>query len=385
MKIVFVAAFLNSHLLALAESLNQTSDFHFIVTEPHIPEDWNAFGRGALSTDYVVQYFEESQKEYCRELVRDCDFAIFASNSAELLHTRLEKGGLSFFYSERFFKKGRLRGLHPKHIRSIYHNVIQYSKRKDFHVLCASAFLPYDLTLYGFDVSKCRRWGYFPAVGQYDNLADILDKKEPHSILWCGRMLKLKHPEAAVKLAKKLKENGYSFHLTFVGDGPVKKTTEDLVCRWNLQDCITFAGHKTQEEVRKYMEKREIFLFTSNRKEGWGAVMNESMGSGCAVVASSAIGSVPFLIKDGENGRIYRDGNINDLYKKVSSLLDSPESRKNMQENAYRTITETWSSKNAARNLVQLAQTLRDGKTPPTLEGPCSPAPVLKDGWYKGE
>lgn len=385
MKIVFVAGFLNSHLLELAERLNQMSEFHFIVTEYHAPTAGHDYGRSALDREYIVHYYDESQKEYCRSLVRDCDFAIFASNSAELLHTRMKNGGLSFLYSERFFKKGRLLGLRPKHIRSIYRNVIQYSKRKDFLVLCASAFLPYDLTLYGFDVSKCYRWGYFPAVCQYENLADILDKKEPHSILWCGRMLKLKHPEAAVKLAKKLKDNGYSFRLTFVGDGPVKKATEDLVRRWNLQDHITFTGAKTPDEVRQYMEKSDIFLFTSNRREGWGAVMNESMGSGCAVVASSAIGSVPFLIKDGDNGRIYQNGNINDLYKKVSSLLDSSETRRNMQENAYKTIANTWSAQTAVNNLVQLAQALLAGYSHPVSEGPCSPAPVLKDGWYKGE
>ena len=49
------------------------------------------------------------------------------------------------------------------------------------------------------------------------------------------------------------------------------------------------------------MEKSEIFLFTSDKGEGWGAVLNESMNSACAVVASHAIGSVPFLLKDGEN------------------------------------------------------------------------------------
>ena len=33
------------------------------------------------------------------------------------------------------------------------------------------------------------------------------------------------------------------------------------------------------------------------------------MNSACAVVANSAIGSVPFLIKNKENGLIYENGN----------------------------------------------------------------------------
>lgn len=385
MNIVFVAGFLNSHLLELAEYLNSVSDFHFIVTECPSPAEEYDFGRSSLDAEYVVRYYEEPQKEYCRKLVKDCDFAIFASNSAELMHTRIKSGGLSFFYSERFFKKGRLRGLRPKHVFGIYNNVIRYSGNDDFHVLCASAYLPYDLTLYGFDVSKCYQWGYFPPTHKYESITEIIEKKEKNSILWCGRMLKLKHPEAAVKAAKKLKDEGYSFKLTFVGDGPARAETEKLVCRWDLQENVVFVGAKTPEEVRRYMEKSEIFLFTSDRREGWGAVLNESMNSGCAVVASSAIGSVPYLMENGKNGWVYLDGSADDLYRKVVSLLVHPEHRKRMQISAYRTITETWFAQNAAANLIQFAQALLDGETPPNFQGPCSHAAVLKDGWYQGD
>lgn len=59
-----------------------------------------------------------------------------------------------------------------------------------------------------------------------------------------------------------------------------------------------------------------------------GAVLNESMNSGCAVIASDAIGSVPFLIKNGVNGIIYKDGNQKDLSQVLMELLDNPEKRK---------------------------------------------------------
>ena len=81
-------------------------------------------------------------------------------------------------------------------------------------------------------------------------------------------------------------------------------------------------GAMPPEEVRRHMEKADIYLFTSDFNEGWGAVLNESMNSGCAVVASHAIGSVPFLIKNGENGLIYENGNQLDLEKQVLRLLE---------------------------------------------------------------
>ena len=76
-----------------------------------------------------------------------------------------------------------------------------------------------------------------------------------------------------------------------------------------VEDCVEMLGAMSPDEVRAYMERADVFLFTSDFNEGWGAVLNESMNSGCAVVASHAIGSVPFLIKDGVNGLIYENGN----------------------------------------------------------------------------
>ena len=49
-------------------------------------------------------------------------------------------------------------------------------------------------------------------------------------------------------------------------------------------------------------------------QEGWGAVLNEAMNSGCACIASHAIGSAGFLIEHGENGFVYRDGDMDDFY-----------------------------------------------------------------------
>ena len=144
-------------------------------------------------------------------------------------------------------------------------------------------------------------------------------------------------------------------------------------------------GAMPPEAVREHMEKAEIFLFTSDFNEGWGAVLNESMNSGCAVVASHAIGSVPFLIRDGENGLIYRNGDDDGLYKRVTRLIDDPALRDRLGRNAYRTLADTWNAETAAERFLQLSQALLDGKSPELFdEGPCSRAAVLRNGWYKG-
>lgn len=122
------------------------------------------------------------------------------------------------------------------------------------------------------------------------------------------------------------------------------------------------------------MRNHQIFLFTSDRNEGWGAVLNESMSNGCAVVASDLIGSAPFLIEDGVNGLLFKSENVDSLYAKVKMLLDNPTLTENMAENAILTMRNTWSPKIAAERFIKLASNLSNGEDTPFENGPCSKA-----------
>jgi len=133
------------------------------------------------------------------------------------------------------------------------------------------------------------------------------------------------------------------------------------------------------------MEKADIFLFTSDYNEGWGAVLNESMNSGCAVVASHAIGSVPFLIRDNKNGLIYRNGDNEDLFQKVKYLIENPKERERIGRNAYFTLKELWNADLAAERFLSLVEDLmHQNKSTRFSDGPCSPAKRITNWWYKG-
>ena len=131
------------------------------------------------------------------------------------------------------------------------------------------------------------------------------------------------------------------------------------------------------------MEKAGIFLFTSDFNEGWGVVLNESMNSGCAVVASHAIGSAPFLIDNNKNGLLYANGDIYDLYSQIKYLLDNPQEQLRMGKQAYKTIIDTWNPRIAAERFVKLCDNiLNEGLNSSFVDGPCSNAELLKNNWY---
>lgn len=377
MNLIFVTNILNHHQYALCEAFKKHfEDFKLITTEKTQGIGYQT----AKDADFVLHYENGVNKESIEKLICDADAVIFGACPNSLIEMRMRENKISFLYSERFFKKGTWRRFIPSTRKVLEDRIAKY-RNKNMYVLCASAYLPYDLNLLGFPVEKCFKWGYFPDTKEYD-IEALLNQKNSttHKILWVGRMLGWKHPDDAVGLAERLKKAGIDFELNLVGDGILRKKLEDTVSDKGLSNCVHILGSKTPEEVRQYMEQASIFLFTSDRNEGWGAVLNEAMNSGCAVVTSHAIGSVPFLINDGENGLIYQSGDINDLCAKVIYLIDNAEKRAKLGNKAYSTIADSWNAEIAAERFKQLVEAI-SGKEKTDLfqEGPCSKAEVLKD------
>ena len=181
--------------------------------------------------------------------------------------------------------------------------------------MCHGAYVASDFEIVKAYPSKKFIWGYFPAAYTYD-LETLFarrqrlnqENKTEVRILWAGRFLKLKHPEYAVKAAYFLKQQKVAFHLDMVGGGELEEKLRAMVQWYGLADKVAFHGFQPPKVVRRFMEEADIFLFTSDYLEGWGAVLNESMNSACAVIAGHGIGAVPFLLKHGKNGWYTKQG-----------------------------------------------------------------------------
>ena len=373
--LTFFSNFLMHHQTPFCEAMARLlgANFKFVATE-RIPKERLGMGYSDLSksASYAVNSYE-SEENYKKalELGLNSDVVVIGDAPDEFIEERLKQNKLTFRYSERYFKEGRWRILDPRVFKARYKQDIRY-KKKNLYMLCASAYTAPDCRFIGCYKNKMFKWGYFPTVKRYESIESVINAKTSASLIWAARFLDWKHPEAALTVAKRLKEDGYKFTLNMIGGGELENKIKERIAKYGLKGCVKLLGTMPPEKVREYMEKAEIFLFTSDKNEGWGAVLNESMNSGCAVVASSAIGSVPYLIKDGENGLIYKDGNVKDLYKKVKFLLDNAEYRKNLGKNAYDTLKTEWNAEIAAERLLGLIDSINCGKETPYKSGPCS-------------
>ena len=137
------------------------------------------------------------------------------------------------------------------------------------------------------------------------------------------------------------------------------------------------------------MERAHVFLFPSNHLEGWGAVLNEAMNSGCAVVAGSEAGATPFLIKHGQNGLVFDGENEKDFIEKSEMLVKDRNLASKLGRSAQNTVNSLWNADRAADELIRftryvltdpkMARTEGDGVNwAPPAEGPMSVAKVIK-------
>lgn len=238
-----------------------------------------------------------------------------------------------------------------------------------------------DYAKFGMFKGRAYQWGYFPKTVIYPSVEELLNKKQKNEILWAGRLIDWKHPEQAIELAKGLKAAGMDFRLNIIGTGVMENELRQQIQNQGLEDCVFLLGSMKPEAVRTYMERASIFLATSDRQEGWGAVINEAMNSGCAVVASHAMGAVATMIDSGKNGFVYQSGNTDMLLEQVMELLNNDETRATMGAKAYESIVNLWNAEVAAQRLCSLTERILAGEKSPVIfeSGPCSPAKIIAD------
>lgn len=384
MKLVFITNYIHHHQIPLADEFYRLlgDDYKYIATDA-LP-DWLIKGGydPSINRPYVIRAYEnEEKKQRAMRLANDADVVIIGSAPEEYVEKRIEAGELTFRYSERWFKKKPWFLSGPHAWFNLWHDHIRY-RNKPLYMLAASAYTCRDVNAVGAYKNKVFKWGYFTKVEDFPleasaNFCASSKEAEVH-IMWCARFLRWKHPELPILLAKRLKANGYKFVLDMYGSGTELEPTKRLASELGVLDVVHFLGNLPNDEILKQMRRHEIFLFTSDKNEGWGAVLNESMSNGCAVVASNMIGAVPFLVEDGVNGLIFQSENISSLESKVESLLKTPEFRQRLARNAVVTMRTLWSPNNAALQFIHLVHAIKNQDNNGFVEkGPCSKAEQL--------
>jgi glycosyltransferase involved in cell wall biosynthesis len=139
-----------------------------------------------------------------------------------------------------------------------------------------------------------------------------------------------------------------------VGDGPLRAALQQQAQALGLGDVVVFPG--LQRDPAPWLAAMDVWLSTSTF-EGLPLALLEAMAARRPVVAT-AVGGVPEVVVDGDNGRLLRVDDEVGLAQAVIDLARAPHAaRRRMTENAAGVVDERFGIERMQRALLAVYRT----------------------------
>jgi len=144
--------------------------------------------------------------------------------------------------------------------------------------------------------------------------------------------------------------------LKIVGDGPLMDSLNSSAKR-NVEPL----GHLAKEDVYRLMAQADLLVVASKCYEAFGLVIVEAFSCGTPVIAP-ALGGMPEIIQDGENGLLFEPGNVSDMQSKIVELTSNPERLERMGARARETYLSRYTESQNCEMLVTIYEELICGE-----------------------
>jgi glycosyltransferase involved in cell wall biosynthesis len=125
-----------------------------------------------------------------------------------------------------------------------------------------------------------------------------------------------------------------------IGHGPLLKSVEDEVKRYNLSNLVKIKSFVSTEELVKAYNEMKLYVLPSYA-EGIPSTVFEAMACGTPVLVTP-VGGILDFIKDGENGFVLRSYEAKYLAHKIINILENDDVAEKVSENAYKSVKENF-------------------------------------------
>jgi glycosyltransferase involved in cell wall biosynthesis len=178
--------------------------------------------------------------------------------------------------------------------------------------------------------------------------------------LFCGAWDRVKGVTYLVQAFDRLAADGRPVRLTVLGPGlSTAEVMQSIPDR--LRPTVTVIERVPEDRVIGEYRRHDLLVFPSTY-EGFGLVVLEAMSQGLPVVAT-AVGCVPDLIRDGENGVIVPGRDPNALADAIRRIIDAPAERDRIGANAAVTVASMTWRRTAERTIDAYRAALADASS----------------------
>ena len=177
--------------------------------------------------------------------------------------------------------------------------------------------------------------------------------ENPFMILCVGTLHEVKGQPYLLEACRFLQERGHNFECHFVGDGPDRKSLNELVNQAGLSDKVRFHGRLTRDEIARLLVDADVLTVPSvptrdGRREGIPVVLMEAMGSGVPVIASNLSG-IPELVNDQQTGMLVAPRDAKSIADALERYIQDPALRRRFGNAGRAKVVEEFDlNKNAA-------------------------------------
>lgn len=125
-----------------------------------------------------------------------------------------------------------------------------------------------------------------------------------------------------VRALAELRDRGYGFRCTFVGQGELLGECQAAVRDYRLDHRIRFSGNIAPEEVPAVLASGNVYISASN-SDGTSSSLLEAMATGLYPIVSD-IRANRTWVENERNGALFEVGRVNQLTASIARVLDEP-------------------------------------------------------------
>lgn len=252
----------------------------------------------------------------------------------------------------------------------LYHNSIFFSLIEKFNLrnstgaICGNKDAENILMQKGFN----RPVKILPQLGVDINLyrkidvAGLKKKLRLNSFVigYVGRFVKAKGILLLLRAAAKIKEN---WQILLIGKGGLKEEIIKLSKQLGIEERIIFVDVVPHREIPRYLNCMDTMVLPSLTtpfydpcfKEQFGHVLVEAMSCEVPVIGSSSA-EIPNVI--GDAGLIFKEGDVDDLYRKLLVIMNDKEFREELAKKGKQRIFERYTHREIAEETYKFYKKL---------------------------
>lgn len=148
------------------------------------------------------------------------------------------------------------------------------------------------------------------------------------------------HPLLFKAMQVLMHQKNKPFHAMIAGSGPLRESLEKLCKTLNIQDYVHFLG--SINDIPALLYHSDIHILPSYY-ESFPLANLEAACMKKPIIVTAGTGASHF-IQDGITGLLFKNNNVEDLVQKIEYLLDFPEQRMVLGENAYKHVIKKYSN-----------------------------------------